>query len=583
MHLRKLWWGLLACCLWMVATFSVAGESLTELVPPGAVVTAELTDAASTIAGLKTSDALRTLTESELYKTWAQSPDGRKARGGRAVLEGQLGMNLWDAAERLIGRNVLLAVYLPHEGDQPDSVLIIRFAQENTAGIIREKLTPWIEIAGGAVRAEERDGTWFVETADDKAFGCLRGDYLVLANRHALRQTVLELLEKSSDPATTDAAAKEDGDSSRDAAGPQLTVHWNSQPLRAKLGGDFEQRLLPAKVDNPLGSLLIGGLLEVVSRAPEVQGQLKLDPSGLTATVQAKVAQAQIDAAHQTLLVATQSPNDVIPAVPRQLATVSLCRDWASWYRQREALIEEHVLPEFDKFETGLSNLLPGKDFCEDVLTLLNSPITIVSAEQTYPHLDGRPGMQLPAFAVVLDLTNAERGADIFQLFFQTLGTVVNIEAGKSGRQPWVMHSLAHQDVQINYAKYLDRPQGEDLPLVFNFQPAAALVGQKYVAATSLELCEDLIDVLKQPVGQNPAEVEPQNFRLTLNPDTAVQLLEANRAIITARRIQSGISSEQANTELDAVLNWVSCLTPFSLTTDVTSETVELRLQGGWK
>jgi len=568
----------------LTSALSSAGESLTSKVPPGAIATAELTAAANVISHTKSSDALRTITESEAYKTWANSKDGRKFRGGRAVLEGQLGLNLWDAAEKVVGRQVLLALYPPSEGDQPDSILVIRLADLETATLIREKLSPWIEIADGAIIAEERDDNWFVESADGKVFGLLRQDWLVIANRKSLREAVLGRLTGTATEALALSPAWKDQNAQEVADGSaRLSIVWDSTPVRALLGPERGQQLLPAKLDNPLGSLLLGGLLEVISQAPDLKGAIVVDGSGLSATVRAPVGRVQMDAAHQTLLATTQTAADFVPAVPRQLGTLSLCRDWSNWYRQREALIEAHVLPEFDKFETGLSNLLPGKDFCEDVLTLLKSPMTFVAAEQTYPHLDGRPGMQLPAFAVVLDLTNADRGADIFQLFFQTLGTIVNIEAGKSGRQPWVMHSQAHQNVQITYAKYLDRPQGEDLPVVFNFQPAAALVGQKYVAATSLELCHDLIEGLQQPPQQTGPNVTTQNFLFSIDPAIAMHLLESNRPVITARRIQEGKSSEQANSELDTVLQWLDRLTPLSLSTDVTDNTVELRLQGGWK
>lgn len=584
MHSRATWWSFVWCSLWLSTSLGIAGESLTEVVPPGAILSAELTDASAAITQTKSSEGLRAITDSELYRTWANSKDGRKFRGGRAVLEGQLGMNLWDAAEKLVGRQVLLALYPPSEGDQPDSVLVIRLADLDTATLIREKLTPWIEIADGAILAEERDDNWLVESADGKIFALLKQDWLVLSNRKSLREDVLGRLTTDAQESLAQSPAwKGQPGLSEETKDTRLAIVWDSAPVRTLLGPEHGTRLLPAKLDNPLGSLLLGGLLEVVSQSPDMTGNIVLDASGITASVLAPVGRGEVDEAHQTLLASTKSATDFVPAVPRQLGTIVLCRDWPNWYRQREALIEEQVLPEFDKFETGLSNLLPGKDFCEDVLTLLNSPITFVAAEQTYPYLDGRPGMQLPAFAVVLDLTNADRGADIFQLFFQTLGTIVNIEAGKSGRQPWVMHSQAHQEVQITYAKYLDRPQGGDLPVVYNFQPAAALVGQKYVAATSLELCRDLIDGLQHPTERTGAEVTTQNFNFTIDPTVAARLLESNRAVITARRIQEGRATEQANGELDAVVNWLERLTPLSITTEVTEETLELRLHGGWK
>ncbi|MBI1349080.1 hypothetical protein GC163_22640 [bacterium] len=583
MRQRMGWRCLIWCGVCLATTAIHAEESLTKVVPAGAIVSAEITDAAATISRLKTSEALRQATSSPVYRTWANSSNGRKFRGGRALLEGQLGMNLWDAAERLIGQQVLVAVYPPSAGNQPDGVLVIRFETMETAALIREKLSPWIEISDGAIQADERDGSWLVQSADNKAFGALREQWLVISNRESLRTAVLDRVSKTVTESLADSPAwKHQTALANTTSESRLQVIWDSAPVRPLLGAESEARLLPAKLDNPLASLLLGGLIEVAAKAPEMQGALTIHESGFVASVLAPVGKAEIDPAHQTLLATAPSTSDLITPVPRQLASIVLCRDWADWYRQREALLESPVLPEFDKFETGLSNLLPGKDFCEDVLTLLNAPITLVAAEQTYPHLDGRPGMQLPAFAVVVDLTNADRGADLFQLFFQTLGTIVNIEAGKSGRQPWVMHSAAYQDIPITYAKYLDRPQGEDLPVVFNFQPASALVGQKYVAATSLELCHDLIDVLQRPAsGGN--EPTTKNFAMTVDPVVAMRLLQANKALLAARSIQEGKTSEQADNELSILFEALQALQPLLLTTDVTGQHVELRLQGGWK
>ena len=153
---------------------------------------------------------------------------------------------------------------------------------------------------------------------------------------------------------------------------------------------------------------------------------------------------------------------------------------------------------------------------------------------------------------------------------------IFNIEAGKDGRQPWVLSSEAHNGVQVTFAKYLDRPQGEDLPLVFNFQPAAGLVDDKYVAATSLELCRDLIDTLKSPVEtRSSAATVPRNFELQLDPDVA--------AGITAKGVQDGKTLDQASGELDALLGLLRRLTPLSITTDVAEDHAEFRIQGGWQ
>lgn len=60
-----------------------------------------------------------------------------------------------------------------------------------------------------------------------------------------------------------------------------------------------------------------------------------------------------------------------------------LHRDFAGWYKRREELLDPKVLPEFDKFEAGLANLLPGKDYGTDILPSLGNRLTFVAARRT--------------------------------------------------------------------------------------------------------------------------------------------------------------------------------------------------------
>ncbi len=577
-------WSAVRRGFWIVAALvsvvnQAAAESLTAKLPAGAFASTELTHAGVLIERFRESDLKAAIVDSAEYQTWSRSNDGRKFRGGRAVLEGQLGLNLWDAAVRILGDRAVLGLYPPAGDGQPDGVLLVHLADQEIGPHLREKLTPLIGLADGAL-IEQADGErWLVESRDGKLFASLHGRWLVFASTRDLRAATHKLL----DGEATEALASQAAWRSRPVADvpadtTTLSTVFDVQPVREKLG---RERILPAKVDNPLGSLLLGGLLEVVALTHAIHGDLSIRPDGYQLKVHTPVGRAAVDGPHQTML-ATQPATGLTPQVPRQLAGFTLCREWAEWYRRRDDLLEAKVLPEYDKFETGLSTFMPGKDFAEDVLALLNTPLSIVAAEQTYPHLDGRPGMQLPAFAVILDFNDPQRGADIFQLFFQTLGTITNIEAGKDGRQPWVMSSESHAGVQLTFAKYLDKPKGDELPAIFNYQPAAALVGRKFIAATSLELCRDLVDNLQQPAAAR-AESAARNFEFTLDPVIGGVLLEANRALVTAQGVQSGKTLEQAAGELERLVELLRRLTPVTLTTDVTDDGVELTLEGGWK
>ncbi len=276
------------------------------------------------------------------------------------------------------------------------------------------------------------------------------------------------------------------------------------------------------------------------------------------------------------------------PALKDRLGLISFSRSFVKWYKSREQLLEPKLQPEFDKFETGLATFLPGKDFAEDVLPLLTGRIAFVAAPQDYSYLDGKPGVQIPAFALVVELAKPREGADIMNLVTQTILTITNLEASKQKRQPWVQSSESYRDVQINFARYLQRPKGDQLATSYNFQPASALVANRYILSSSLGLCRQLIEALKadnEPIATavSPSRTAMPNFVQELSPSIVASLLEANAAVIHARNIQNGKTAEQSARELDGFCQLLRQLTAIRFDTVQYPDHMRLELHGGWK
>lgn len=584
------WW----CPTWVVGlavilatTTARAADSLADYLPDGALGSVEVSGLAALIEKIESSDIPRVIVESDGYKKYADSDAGRKARGGQALLEGQLGMGLWTAAKRIAGDRAFLAIYPPSDGnEQPNGVLLVRLADEEIGPLVKEKLAPFVELAGDKVVAENRDGVWRLRSKDDKVHAALRGRWVVLSSTADRLDGVLNAVSRPDVPSEStlaDSPAWKGLAVQSQPGDTWVTVCVDLQRLRTIVNQD---RLLPSKTDNPLASLLFGGLLECAALAPRACGSLVVGSNEFALSVKVDQSADRLDAAHRTLFAPRVTSLPVLtPDVPRRLGSLEFSRAWAEWYKARDQLLEAKVLPEFDKFETGLATFLPGKDFAEDVLALLGTPMTFVAAQQTFPHLEGHPGVQLPAFGVVLELNDPQKGADLFNVFFQTITSISNIEAGKYGRQPWVLGSESFQGIQIAFAKYLQTPKGTELPLVYNFQPASALVGKNYVAATSLELCRDLVKSLQQPVrdGSPPRSSGVDvNFEMNLDPNLAAELLLANRAALEAVGLQQGKTAEQVRQEFDAGQALLRALAPWQMRTIVHEKTIELRLTGGW-
>ncbi len=573
------WMGL-ASLTWSTVGFCDDG-SLSERLPPGAIAVAEWANANALIERAQSSPLLKAAYESEPYRQWTESNNGRKFRGGRAMLEGQLGLNLWDASKRVLGDRGIVAVYPPSEpGGKPEGVLLVRLADDEIGGHLKSRLEALIPLANDKIKSETVDGAWLT-TAPDGNRTWVKDRWVVGGTarivddvRRRLSETVTDSLAKTLGAKLSGAPAKSD-----------TIVSLAVDPVRIRelLG---QARLIPAKLDNPLASLLFGGLTEYAAIGKDVLASLQIRPEGFDLKFDVSGDAGQIDAAHKTLL-STQPlvQPELLPTVPRRLATMTLVRDWATWYRQRDALLEAKVLPEFDKFETGLATFLPGKDFSQDILSLMSGPLTLVFAEQTYPHLPQPPGLQLPAGALVVSLTDAQRGADVFNLFIQTLTSLTNLEAAKQMRQPWLTSAETYKGVTITYARYLEIPKGQALPAIFNAQPASALVGSQYIAASSVELCKDLIDALQstQKTATTTAATVQRNFELILAPENAAPLVKSNHALIEARGVQEGKTAEQSKSEREFLETILRTQKPLRLSTDVTPTGLTLTLQGGWQ
>jgi hypothetical protein len=182
---------------------------------------------------------------------------------------------------------------------------------------------------------------------------------------------------------------------------------------------------------------------------------------------------------------------------------------------------------------------------------------------------------------VVVELARPDEGADLLQLLFQTLTVVINLSAGQEGRQPWVMTSETYRDVQIAYAKYLKKPKGESLGIVYNFLPAAARVGDQFVISSSLGLCRQIIDDLKRP--KLTADALRRTIDTDLRFDPLTDIIAANRDFFMGRRVQQGRSTDEAKAEFDVLIGLLRRFESIRLSMAPGAETYQVRLEGNWK
>ena len=511
-------------------------------------------------------------------------PQYQQGDAVRKIVETQLGMNLWKVFEELLSDRLAVAVYLkdgnPSETPAVNFLAQMRGIDPQILAQLSERLEPFLKLGQEYISADSIEGApanTTVLSIKGQAVIALGDSWIAASSTRELLTKSLGLLAGKAQGALVDDQPFRI--MSEQLGQEHLIRAYVNTELLTKLKGS---RLTPEKLDNPLASVFLGGMVELAAGSPYVGLALDVEEDRFVLTSGIAGDSRKLGEAHRVFFSDPDGPGTPsIPQLPSIIGGFTFHLDLANWYKQREKLLEAKLLPAFDQFETGIGNLLPGKDVGEDVVPLIGKSLTFIAAPQDYSHLDGMPGVKLPGFAVVIELAKPEEGGDLFQLFFQTFSAVLNLAAGQQNHQPWVMTSETFKDVQIAYGRYLKKPVGDQLPLVYNFMPASARLGDKFIISSSLGTCRQIIDAFKK---LDPGvQRQNRNLNFEFHPDSLADILQANKEVFQARAIQQGQDSKQAEGDFATTLKLLRFFDSFRLSTRVLPEAFQVQFEGSWK
>ena len=576
----------IVCCvatLGMLRNVAAADADLAKSTPSGAIFFAEVSGLESWIEKLQNSPLFASLPSNPQVQAFYASPQGRKADAGRKMIENQLGMDLWTLAKTAFGGKVSIALY-PHDGrQQPDAVIAVQVKDVKALDRIRERVAPLLTLIEEQISQSAGPDNVTIRSIGGQVFVAERDDWIVAASTSDLMNRALTLRAG----VTSDDANSLADDAAYTAMVKQLGVqhlvraYVNLEFLTKAMSGRFG----PEKLDNPGASLLFGGMYELANHSPFVGTTIDLDGQRLVIKNSVAGKPESIGEKYAPLFAASGKPDvESLPNVPGLIGGWILHRDYAGWYKRREELLDAKVLPEFDKFEGGLANFLPGKDYATDILPTFGRNLTFVAAPQNYDHLDGKPGLQLPGFALIWDMAKPEEAGQNLNLLFQTVATISNLNAGQQGRQPWVLSSESYKNVQIQFGNYGQKPKGDRLPFVYNFMPAAASVGDKFIMTSSVDLCKRLVDVYLAPVGVTRDMSSRNDFLFELSGESLADILQSNRGLLEAQSVATqGKTSDQAQSDVNTLLQLVRSVRTLRVTTGAEGEGYRLQLEAVWK
>ena len=495
-------------------------------------------------------------------KQWLDTAEGQKFMFGQGMLQGMLGLDLRGLIKEVGKGNIAIAVY----GQPQDALVLIeldpKFANrivgaiEFTSQQARTQVAP----AGDGGAAIFRVGPMHV---------CIEPKLTILSRSEKMVRTVRagtgESMVNSEELAQARAFVGTDS---------MLVGMLNLKPFHARLASqgkpkDFAQ------------AVILGALPHDVRTAPFAAFGFDIRAKERSWSIRAQShVPTPADRGEGVQAAFGGTLKDFPFGLPEEtIAVARLKRNLRSLWEFQDDLIAENALPELVKFDSNFKTLT-GLTFAEEVLPHLGDEVTLVAIGREWNNGEQAPEVKLPHMAFIWPIKTDARMRQSIDLAFQQVMSIIGIQQPEMSRKFMVMRET-YKEIPIMTATYPEPAEGEmegrrNLPIRYNFQPAAAVVGEHYVFASTGTMLKRLIDgregVTKSPTGKNAG--------LWIEPRAGTAMLVANRdALVAQQMLKAGASRDEATAMIGVLLEAMQTLNDFSLTVDESPKSLGISLK----
>lgn len=243
-------------------------------------------------------------------------------------------------------------------------------------------------------------------------------------------------------------------------------------------------------------TVLLGTYLDTIGRSPFVSVGVYRDAQGFRTTIRLPGGRDGVHEALTTHVPPVGQPGSRPLLEPHDvLFSTSYYFDIAAFWHNRTRLFNETVVKEFEKNEKnpGATAFLGGNRL-SNVFDQGGAYHRFVAAHQGKSGYNRRPTQNIPAFAFVLETRDPEK-------FTRTMNFVLRVSALATATQ--FKAKLVEEDCGDYKLIGFRFKEGEDLGrdrdnFRFNFSPCFAMVGNQFLACSTMELGRELVDVLQQ-------------------------------------------------------------------------------------
>lgn len=518
-------------------------------------------------------------------KAYQQLMADRELAQGRVVLMGLAagaGTDAWGLIGAALGREVALGLR-PRPDAQPAWILVSLLRDQ---GLVDRALSGLHAMVGltqngrpDPQRSRIVDGVR-VFAIDEDFYQCRVDDALILTNDRDTLRAALRCAHKGEHSLSQRLHERSAG-----TQAPQSASAWafvDLDQFRTRPDGTPQW---PSTLNNPLGGLLFGGWYQTLRQADLAFAWATVSDRRLRVETSLR-AEGDWPATHRGF---TQKPDPQLVwdahDLPRFLGQISVLRDWAALFAEREALLSLPAASDLVNFSTTLTTLFGGFDFTSDVLPAFSGPTRLVAAGQDFSEAQVLPVPRLPAFALVAPLKPAAIEGLQRRLFSsaQMALSLLNADMAQNRKPTYLIDIERYRNYRTLFTDFSQPAAGSGMRMDatgraassnrsaepgdskpaspteagmrYNFRPAMSVVEGQWIIASSRTLLHDIIDTLVRSKARGPQRPDDhQTWNLDIDGRAVAAILRENRReLVTDQMLDHNLSKQEAERKIDAI------------------------------
>ncbi|MGD9854086.1 MAG: hypothetical protein AB7U20_03965 [Planctomycetaceae bacterium] len=562
----------------VMASPTLAVEHAAEFLPPSTVLYAEISDPPGVMDLVTAHPVAARLRTSAAYRQAVEEPKSRKFLTAVKYVESQLGMSWREAFETATQGGVVLAFDARTEA----AALLMQAADERklariTATFVRLARED-AERKGEDTPFEERDYRGVTVYRTKQGGFAAYQHWFVVVNNSDLGRDILDALLDSRERSLADVSSFQEA---RRTVEPGHAA-WVYANIGAVREAGAAPRLFSGRADDPIGELLLGGVLDVLRQTPCVTAALRGDDHQLGFTLSMPLDRSWMTEEREHYFGA--EGNGRAPQMydlPNKLFTLAVHRNVSAMWLRSGDLFDEQVNDKLAEADGKLSTLFAGKDFGEDILGSIAPQLQIVAVRQEFPPDRPVPAIKLPAAALLAELKDPDVTARELRRIFQSLIGFLNVVGAMNG-QPQLeldQEPLADGEGELISATFVGEAAAapeQGAKIQFNFSPSVAFSGNRMIIASTAALARDLaaLNAVESPVGGDIV-----NLQVGLSADVLRMVLGDNLThLISQNMLEKGHTRDEATAELETLLNILSLVGDVAMTLSTSGRSLDVTI-----